>query len=96
METKFGRWLKSRSFKAFFFIILVASIAYSGLRIGNALEWGAGLWLYPHVFILFFLLFLLLFSLFAGTGNALMRGLKRTASYFFMFFGLQHHGLAAS
>lgn len=93
METKFGRWLKSRSFKAFFFIILAASIAYSGLRIGNALEWGAGLWLYPQVFILFFLLFLLLFSLFAGNGNALMRGLKRIASYFLCFLVYNTIGL---
>lgn len=85
METNFGRWLKSRSFQVFFFMILAASMAYTGLRIGNALEWGAGLRLYPHLLILFFLLFLLLFSLFAGNRTALMRGLKRMASYFLCF-----------
>ena len=85
METKFGRWLKSRSFQYVFFLILIASVFYVGLRIGNALEWGFGLRLYPAVFFLFLVLFFSLFSLLARNGSIFICIIKRVAAYFLCF-----------
>lgn len=96
METKFGRWLKSRSFKAFFFIILVDSIAYSGLRIGNALEWGSWTMALPSCFYSVFPFVSFAIFFICRNRKCFDAWAEPDCFLFFMFFGLQHHWLAAS
>jgi hypothetical protein len=42
METKFGKFITTKTFAVLFIAILAAAMGYMGVRIGNAVEWACG------------------------------------------------------
>ncbi len=85
METRFGKWLKSKGFVVFFITILVTAIGYMGFRLGNALEWGTGLQLYAPISILLILMFFMLFTHIASNDNRFIRRCRFISAYFLCF-----------
>lgn len=85
METKFGKWLKSRSFSVFFFLIIFIAFFYMGFRLGNLLAWGFGINAYLQSAILSALLLLLSFSLLSKGGNSLLQHCRRISAYVLCF-----------
>ena len=83
MSTRFGKFVKSKYFRALFLTILTAAAAYMGLRTGNAVQWGTGLKLYVPIFILLALLFVVLAgSMVPGNGRGHTRFQRRVSGYF--------------
>lgn len=66
METKFGKFITTKTFAVLFIAILAAAMGYMGVRIGNAVEWLCGARLYIPIVALLALMILML----AYTQNA--------------------------
>lgn len=63
METKFGKFITTKTFAVLFIAILVAAMGYMGVRIGNAVEWLCGARLYiPIAALLALMLFMLAYT----------------------------------
>lgn len=86
METKFGKFITSRGFAAWFLILMAAAVGYAGLRAGNAAEWLWGRRVYlPILALLVLLLVLTAISQHAGDGTRAMRNCRRISGCFLSF-----------
>ena len=88
METRFGKWIKTKGFARLFVLVLLGAACYMGLRAGNAADWLWGRRLYGPIFLLVLLLMLLAaYAQHTGVRGRFQRCCKRISAYFLCFLG---------
>lgn len=86
METRFGKWIKTKGFARLFVLVLLGAACYMGLRAGNAADWLWGRRLYGPIFLLVLLLMLLAaYAQHTGVRGRFQRCCKRISAYFLCF-----------
>ena len=86
METRFGKWIKTKGFARLFVLVLLGAACYMGLRAGNAADWLWGRRLYGPIFLLVLLLMLLaVYAQHTGVQGRFQRCCKRISAYFLCF-----------